>query len=201
MFFLFAATLCCCTDEDDIDDMQNLPKEGILVRLTNGALASTKTDLASSANLHHLKEVHVFLYQGDAADPANASFVLSEKLNWSPMDSLDYGVDAVQVEEYLLDNTLNLPSGNYTLLCVGLDDRSGSTYNLPAALNGKSLAEAKATLAAVKTKDDIAHSELFAGWETFEYRRGALSRVDVEMRRRVAGVLCYLKRLTIRYYY
>ena len=193
LFCLFAATLCCCTDEDAIDDMQKLPKEGILVRLSNGALVSTKTDLTSSANLHHVKEVHTFLYEGDTTDLANASCVLSEQLNWNPMDSLDYGVDSVQVEEYLLENTLNLPNGNYTLLCVGLDDRSGSTYNLPAALNGKSLAEAKATLAAVKTKDDIAHSELFAGWETFEYRRGALSRVDVEMRRRVAGVLCYLK--------
>lgn len=193
LFCLFAATLGCCTDEDAIDDMQKLPKEGILIRLSNGALVSTKTDLNSSANLHHVEEVHAFLYEGDATDQANASCVLSEKLNWNPMDSLGYGVDSVQVEEYLLENTLNLPSGNYTLLCVGLDDRSGSTYNLPAALNGKSLAEAKATLADAKTKNDIAHSELFAGWETFEYKRGALSRVDVEMRRRVAGVLCYLK--------
>lgn len=193
LFSFFAVTFCCCTDEDVIDDLQKLPKEGILVRLSNGALASTKTDLTSSANLHHVKEVHVFLYEGDTTDPANASFVLSEKLDWNPMDSLDYGVDSVQVEEYLLENTLNLPSGNYTLLCVGLDDRSGSTYNLSDNLKDKPLSEAKATLAAAKTKDDIAHSELFAGWETFEYKRGALSRVDVEMRRRVAGVLCYLK--------
>lgn len=81
LFSFFAVTFCCCTDEDVIDDLQKLPKEGILVRLSNGALASTKTDLTSSANLHHVKEVHVFLYEGDTTDPANASFVLSEKLD------------------------------------------------------------------------------------------------------------------------
>lgn len=190
---LFAAALCCCSDENDIDGLEKVPKEGILIRLTNGALTPTKTDLSSSANLHHIQAVHAFLYQGDTTDMANASFVLSENLNWNPKDSLGYGVDAVQIKEYLLQNTLNLPSGNYTLLCVGLDDRSGDTYNLPEALIDKPLSEAKAILANTKTQDDIAHSELFAGWETFAYKRGALSRVEVEMRRRVAGVLCYLK--------
>ena len=63
------------------------------------------------------------------------------------MDSADYKVDAVQVKEFLLENSLNLPSGNYTLLCVGLDDRSGETYGLPDALENKPLSEAKATLA------------------------------------------------------
>lgn len=192
VFCLFILMFCRCADDASFENEQP-PKEGILVKLTNGSLASTKTALSSSANLHHVKEVHVFLYQGDTTDMTKAKYVKHENLNWNPMDSADYKVDAVQVKEFLLENSLNLPSGNYTLLCVGLDDRSGETYGLPDALENKPLSEAKATLAKGISIDGIAHSELFAGWETFEYVRGGLSEVEIEMRRRVAGVLCYLK--------
>lgn len=192
VFCLFILMFCRCADDASFENEQP-PKEGILVKLTNGSLASTKTALSSSANLHHVKEVHVFLYQGDTTDMTKAKYVKHENLNWNPMDSADYKVDAVQVKEFLLENSLNLPSGNYTLLCVGLDDRSGETYGLLDALENKPLSEAKATLAKGISIDGIAHSELFAGWETFEYVRGGLSEVEIEMRRRVAGVLCYLK--------
>lgn len=192
VFCLFILMFCRCADDASFENEQP-SKEGILVKLTNGSLASTKTALSSSANLHHVKEVHVFLYQGDTTDMTKAKYVKHENLNWNPMDSADYKVDAVQVKEFLLENSLNLPSGNYTLLCVGLDDRSGETYGLPDALENKPLSEAKATLAKGISIDGIAHSELFAGWETFEYVRGGLSEVEIEMRRRVAGVLCYLK--------
>lgn len=192
VFCLFILMFCRCADDAPFENEQT-PKEGILIKLTNGSLTSTKTALSSSANLHHVKEVHAFLYQGDTTDMTKAKYVLHENLNWNPMDSADYKVDAVQVKEFLLENSLNLPSGNYTLLCVGLDDRSGETYGLPDALKNKPLSEAKATLAKGISIDGIAHSELFAGWETFEYVRGGLSKVEIEMRRRVAGVLCYLK--------
>ncbi|WP_455629853.1 hypothetical protein [Parabacteroides sp.] len=192
VFCLFILMFCRCADDASFENEQT-PKEGILIKLTNGSLASTKTALSSSANLHHVKEVHAFLYQGDTTDMTKAKYVKHENLNWNPMDGADYKVDAVQVKEFLLENSLNLPSGNYTLLCVGLDDRSGETYGLPDALKDKPLSEAKAVLATGKKQDDIAHSELFAGWETFEYVRGGLSKVEIEMRRRVAGVLCYLK--------
>lgn len=39
---------------------------------------------------------------------------------------------------------------------------------------------------------DIAHSELFAGWQAFDFMPDDLNVVRVELRRRVAGVLCYL---------
>ena len=39
---------------------------------------------------------------------------------------------------------------------------------------------------------DIAHSELFAGWQAFDFMPDNLNVVEVELRRRVAGVLCYL---------
>ena len=114
VFCLFILMFCRCADDASFENEQP-PKEGILVKLTNGSLASTKTALSSSANLHHVKEVHVFLYQGDTTDMTKAKYVKHENLNWNPMDSADYKVDAVQVKEFLLENSLNLPSGNYTL--------------------------------------------------------------------------------------
>ena len=39
---------------------------------------------------------------------------------------------------------------------------------------------------------DIAHSELFAGWRAFDFMPDNLNVVEVELRRRMAGVLCYL---------
>lgn len=38
---------------------------------------------------------------------------------------------------------------------------------------------------------DIAHSELFAGWQAFDFMPDDLNVVEVELRRRVAGLLCY----------
>ncbi len=137
VFCLFILMFCRCADDAPFEN-EHPPKEGILVKLTNGSLASTKTALSSSANLHHVEKVYAFLYQGDTTDMTKAKYVLHENLNWNPMDSADYKVDAVQVKEFLLENSLNLPSGNYTLLCVGLDDRTGETYDLPTALIDKS---------------------------------------------------------------
>ena len=51
------------------------------------------------------------------------------------------------------------------------------------------LAEAKAIAANAAS---IATSELFAGWNTFTYEPDIENKVEVEMKRRVAGVLCYL---------
>ena len=39
---------------------------------------------------------------------------------------------------------------------------------------------------------DMAHSELFAGWQTFDFMPDDLNVVEVDLRRRVAGVFCYL---------
>lgn len=39
---------------------------------------------------------------------------------------------------------------------------------------------------------DMAHAELFAGWQAFDFMPDDLNVVEVELRRRVAGVLCYL---------
>ena len=191
---LWLAALCfgACTDDDLIDGTPTPePETGIVIRLSAGDLEQTRTDLTSQANLQHVKEVYALLYQGHGDD---ATFYACDKLEWNPKDSTDNTGVQEQREEFLLPQSGALAKGAYTVLCVGLDDKSGGTYDLPAAIQkeGSTLSEAKATLAQSKGKEDIAKSELFAGWKAFHFVPDSLNVVDVTMKRRVAGVLCYL---------
>lgn len=191
---LWLAALCfgACTDDDLIDGTPTPePETGIVIRLSAGDLEQTRTELTSQANLHNVKEVYALLYQGHGDD---ATFYACDKLDWNPKDSTDETGVQEQRKEFLLPQSKNLAKGAYTVLCVGLDDQSGETYDLPAAIQkeGSTLSEAKATLAGSKGKEDIAKSELFAGWNQFHFAPDSLNIVEVEMKRRVAGVLCYL---------
>lgn len=173
---------------DDSLSPADQPERGIVIRLSTGDL-ETRTDLTSQANLQHVTEVYAVLYAGTGD---TATFVSVEKLDWNPSED----GNGFQKEEFTLPKTAteSLLAGDYTILCVGLDDNSGDTYGLSdGTMNWKTLAEAKATLAAGKTANDIAHSELFAGWAEFDFEPDNINIVEVEMKRRVAGVLCYLK--------
>ena len=191
---LWLAALCfgACTDDDLIDGTPTPePETGIVIRLSAGDLEQTRTELTSQANLQHVKEVYALLYQGHGDD---ATFYACDKLEWNPKDSTDNTGVQEQRKEFLLPQSENLTKGAYTVLCVGLDDKSGETYGLtPDKMQGFStLKDAKATLAQDKGKEDIAKSELFAGWNQFHFAPDSLNIVEVEMKRRVAGVLCYL---------
>ena len=219
LFLLFLISLFPGCSDDDEWRGEDKPREGILLTLTNGALANTKSPaLGSTANLHHVTDVYAVLYHLNDAG-SDGTFKLCKKLDWNPMDSAEYAVDQVQFYQFWFseeNGAQNLPAGNYRVLCIGLDNRlptqdqqnripgeqwpdnqanyhtSGATYNLPESIKDKPLSEALATLAEGKTQEDIAHSELFAGWTDFEYMPGTLSEVQVEMKRRVAGAICYL---------
>ena len=191
---LWLAALCfgACTDDDLIDGTPTPePETGIVIRLSAGNLEQTRTDLTSQANLHNVQSVYAILYK-ENADKSDYEYVTCDDLEWSPKDSSSYGEAQAQSKVLDLPNDIALGAGNYTVLCVGLDDKSSETYDLPEAIKSKTLSEAKATLAQSKGKEDIAKSELFAGWKAFHFVPDSLNVVDVTMKRRVAGVLCYL---------
>ena len=200
LFWMLIAALSSCTDDEIIDVPEPQPQTGIVIRLSAGDLEQTRTELTSQANLHHVQSVYAILYK-ENADKSDYDYVTCDDLNWSPKDSSSYGEAQAQAKVLDLPNDINLEAGNYTVLCIGLDDNdeqevggSGKTYNLPKAIStiGSKLSDAKATLAQGKGKEDIAKSELFAGWNQFHFAPDSLNIVDVEMKRRVAGVLCYL---------
>ena len=201
LFWMLIAALSSCTDDEIIDVPEPQPQTGIVIRLSAGDLEQTRTDLTSQANLQHVEKVYALLYrghykEGQTVEDTTKLIACDELRGWNPEDEGNGGPHG---KEYKLPKTENLTQGNYTVLCIGLDDNdeqevggSGKTYNLPEAIRNKTLSEAKATLAGGKTKDDIAKSELFAGWNQFHFAPDSLNIVDVEMKRRVAGVLCYL---------
>ena len=197
---LWLAALCfgACTDDDLIDGTPTPePETGIVIRLSAGDLEQTRTELTSQANLHHVQSVYAILYK-ENADKTDYDYVTCDDLNWSPKDSSSYGEAQAQAKVLDLPNDINLEAGNYTVLCVGLDGKddteisSRTTYDLPTSIQNKPLSQAKAILAQGKGKEDIAKSELFAGWNQFHFAPDSLNIVEVEMKRRVAGVLCYL---------
>lgn len=202
LFWILIAALSSCTDDEIIDVPEPQPQTGIVIRLSAGDLEQTRTDLTSQANLQHVEKVYALLYRGHYKEGQTVEdttkLIACDELKWNPEDEGNGGPHG---KEYELPETENLTRGNYTVLCIGLDDNdeapnevggSGETYNLPEAIRNKTLSEAKATLAQNKGKEDIATSELFAGWNQFHFAPDSLNIVEVEMKRRVAGVLCYL---------
>ena len=161
----------------------------------------------------------------DPTNNENYDFVTAEKLDWNPSkpapDRSEYPSEEAYraaYEQYVLEtggaygngspqqkdfelhsdeNGTLLDAGIYRVLCVGLDDMSGTVYNLKTGdqLNeeifatGKTLADAVATITNI---ENAFEGELFAGWAEFQFEPDNLNIVEVEMKRRVAGVLCYV---------
>ena len=110
----------------------------------------------------------------------------------------EYGNGKVQGREFVLPETNDMTNGTYRVLCIGFDEISKTVYGLRSTgdklsdifTDGETLADAYATISA--TDKTRFQGELFAGWQEFEFERDNLNNVEVEMKRRVAGVLCYV---------
>ncbi len=193
---LFTSLVACfflagCSD----DDMPKPEQEtGIVIQLSTGAM-ETKSILMGSYNLHNVSSVYAILYKGEGDD---ATYVCHQDLNWDPKsDTGQYGEGISQTKSFDLNTPTALTDGAYTILCVGLDDKSGETYQVSFSPSfcaaGKTLKDAKAAFAEEKRVDDMRQSELFAGWAQFDYANDRLNTVKIEMKRRVTGVYAYLK--------
>lgn len=199
-----------CADDELDGPSDGLPEKGLVVRLSTGKL-DTKTQLTSTGNYHHVQEVWAVLYRlkdnATEESDANYEYITSEKLDWNPYKDTNeeeaggaYGNGLVQGKEFLLHNNgTALSAGKYKVLCIGLDDVSGTVYNLKTkttdGLNsgifatGKTLDDAYAQ---ITDASQGMEGELFAGWAEFRFEPDNLNVVEVEMKRRVAGILCYV---------
>lgn len=110
-----------------------------------------------------------------------------------------YGNGNLQQKDFELHSDENgtlLDAGTYRVLCIGLDEESKTLYGLKKENNlsnifadGNTLADAVATITNI---ENAFEGELFAGWAEFQFEPDNLNIVEVEMKRRVAGVLCYV---------
>lgn len=173
--------------KDDIPGSDNPNIGGITLTLTSGNM-ETRTNLTSTAATQNVETVYIALYKGNND---NATFVAAQDFKWDKTENVTSYEKQVRPLQFT-----DLVSGEYIILAVGLDADSKTTYftSLEDFKNkletANTLAEAKAIAANAAS---IATSELFAGWNTFTYEPDIENEVEVEMKRRVAGVLCYLK--------
>lgn len=176
--------LSSCSEEKAMPDTID-PFDGTMtVYFQSGGEVTTRgTNLIGSDNRQHAKYVHLYVFD------KSGLCIQSNDVHWTR----PVGVTAKQ--SYRLKGLKEKET--YTLLAVGLDEiptpDKPTTYGLPEAVTvgQTTLADLKATLATGKTTKDIATTELLSGWE--EVTAGQTSGVVVNLYRRVAGVLVYVK--------
>ena len=183
---LALATLGACqTGDDTIGQEEN---GQITIKFTAEPL--TRTTLASSDNVQHVKYVQVYVFDGTEA---SAVCVASENVGWKQLQP-----GGTVTQYYTLKQKLD--DGEYTILAVGLDndndnseqEGAGYAYGLPDAIKvGTTLGDAKATLAENLTAADMKKAELFAGSNTVTVQPGTNSITEITLKRRVAGVMAY----------
>ena len=182
---LFTLALGSC--KEDIPGSDNPNIGGITLTLTDGNM-ETRTNLTSTAATQNVETVYIALYKGNGD---NATFVAAQDFEWDKTENVTSYEKQVRPLQFT-----DLVPGEYIILVVGLDADSKTTYFTDLSdfetklKTANTLAEAKAIAANAAS---IATSELFAGWKTFTYEPDIENKVEVEMKRRVAGVLCYLK--------
>lgn len=177
--------------KDDIPGSDNPNIGGITLTLTSGNM-ETRTNLTSTAATQNVESVYIALYKvNEDGVYDNATFVAAKDFEWDKTENVTSYEKQVRPLQFT-----DLVPGEYIILAVGLDADSKTTYFTKLSdfetklKTANTLAEAKAIAANAAS---IATSELFAGWNTFTYEPDIENKVEVEMKRRVAGVLCYLK--------
>lgn len=188
---LALATLAACQTGDDTNGQEENGQ--ITIKFTAEPL--TRTTLASSDNVQHVKYVQVYVFEGTEA---SAVCVASENVGWKQLQP-----GGTVTQYYTLKQKLD-DRKTYTILAVGLDndnseqEGAGYAYGLPDAIKVKSETEpgttlgyAKATLAKGRTAADMNKAELFAGSNRVTVEPGTNRITEITLMRRVAGVMVY----------
>lgn len=177
----------------------------ITIALQSSGLPVSRVSLAGSDPIQHVKYVQLYVFNG--TDPQTARCVASENVVWQEQEG------QIAAQYYKLQTPL--PDGEYTFVAVGLDNPlttdgrpdisalgAATTYGLPEAIEagdgvttGTLLADARASLASGRSVEDIAEAELMAGFATSVWNATDDITVQLELRRRVAGVLCYVTQI------
>ena len=189
---LALATLGACQTGDDTNGQEENGQ--ITIKFTAEPL--TRTTLASSDNVQHVKYVQVYVFEGTGT---SAVCVASENVGWKQLQP-----GGTVTQYYTLKQKLD--DGKYTILAVGLDndnseqegndnseqEGAGYAYGLPDAIKqGTTLGDAKAKLAEGRSAADMNKAELFAGSNTVTVEPGANRITEITLKRRVAGVMAY----------
>lgn len=143
-----------------------------------GKEGMTRSQL-SGAEVDYRNVAAVYLYVFDTANTC----VLVKDLGWNGDLSKEYVLGQLSGE------------GQYTFLAVGVDDRSGSVYQFPDAIKaGTKLADCQAKLDEAQ-RTFMPNADLYVGVTTTQIQAANYNRVEVELKRKVAGVIVYLQNI------
>lgn len=143
-----------------------------------GQKGITRSQL-SGAEVDYRNVAVVYLYVFDATNTC----VLVKDLGWNGDLSKEYVLGQLSGE------------GQYTFLAVGVDDRSGSVYQFPDAIKvGTKLADCQAKLDEAQ-RTFMPNADLYVGVTTTQIQAANYNRVEVELKRKVAGVIVYLQNI------
>ena len=180
---LTALAVASCSKDDLPGSSGNVTPEGRGIYLSFSDGADTRSTLQSSeVDYHDVKAVYLYVFEGT---DGNATCVYDHNafnVQW------DQEGDISQKQWISVDLT---DDKTYTFLAVGVDDKADEVYGVPASFKDKSLSE---VVAAYTGKGQMATAQLFAGYEEAAVTDGKAT-VEITLRRKVAGVLAYLKNI------
>lgn len=178
MVCLMVASACSDRTEPEADTAG-----GISVRLavdSGSENQKSRSELTEIGAENHVSKMTIYIYKGtgDAA-----GYVGKEEVtDWTPeQNSLTYKLTTALVQ-----------GADYTLLGVGMDEASVNTYDV-SVTEGQTLGATYATLKTGKTHTDMAKSEFFTGTVSFTNNGKHTVMEDLVLKRRVAGVMLYVK--------
>lgn len=178
MVCLMVASACSDRTEPEADTAG-----GISVRLavdSGSENQKSRSELTEIGAENHVSQMTIYIYKGTGDE---AEYVGKEVVSgWTlGQNSMTYQLTTALVQ-----------GADYTLLGVGMDKASVNTYDV-SVTEGLTLGATYATLKTGKTHTDMAESEFFTGTVSFTNNGKHTVMEDLVLKRRVAGVMLYVK--------
>lgn len=175
--------------------------EGIELSISlNGEFdMDSRSALTSSEPMHHIEHMYAYVFaadQGNELTIDNAECIYEEKLPWTGTAE---GATVFRCRMKPGDEFFEEKNKEYLVMVMATDNNK-DTYTFPwsdgksnddihLGMTGKKLSEVKMALATNVKPEQMAYTEVFAGFRKFTTSE---SLINVKLTRRVAGVICYL---------
>ncbi len=145
----------------------------------------------------HTTTAYIYVFEGRGNDATYTGFFAN--VGWSEYfelhpDPTTHGLPVHTAEMNYKFAYRFTAGGYYTLLGVAVNDAAKATFNCPMTFEkGATLRFTKATIAAQSLTSQIRNSEIYVGTRELLYEEDQHVLPEVEMSRRVAGVMGYFK--------
>lgn len=201
---ILLAVFCTSCKKDNIAAGEDEQSDGgieLSISLNGEFDMNSRSALLSSEPMHHIEHMYAYLFEksqsadGDGLTVENAVCVYEQKLPWTASANagnvfrcrLKPGDGFFDVNKEYLVMVVATDNNKDTYTFPWSDDSSNADIHL--GMTGQKLSEVKMALATSAEPEQMAYTEVFAGFRKFTTSE---SLINVKLTRRVAGVICYL---------